>query len=127
MKNSALIRSFYLITVTILAGTAVLAQQDNSAEGRLRAANAQVLRLRAQMYTAGAGEQGSIRSQAAQALAQRQAQLESLMKTNPAAAAALAFPSDVLTDLAGAFPQSAANLEERGTWQGLLEIGRAHV
>ena len=59
MKNSALIRSFCLISVTILTSTAVLAQQDNSAEGRLRAANAQILRLRAQMYTAGAGEQGS--------------------------------------------------------------------
>ena len=107
-----------LITVSSLALCPALFAQGNSEEARLRALNAEALRLRGLLYSATANEQAQIRSQAGATFEQRQASLESLMASLPATALRLAFPVEVLSDLAAAFPQSAARLETRGTWQG---------
>ena len=109
-----------LITVSSLALCPALFAQGNSEEARLRALNAEALRLRGLLYSATASEQAQIRSQAGATFEQRQASLESLMASLPATALRLAFPVEVLSDLAAAFPQSAARLETRGTWQGQL-------
>src|SRR5712691_5556105 len=109
-----------LAALAAVSLSSIVLAQGNSEEGHLRALNAQALQLRGLLYTASANQQAGISSQAAPVLQQRQALLESLMASQPATALGLAFPADVLADLGGAFPQSAANLETRGTWQGQL-------
>jgi len=106
------------LSAVLLSST--LFAQGNSEEGRLRALNAQLLQLRGALYSAGDAQQAGIASQAGPVLQQRKALLESLMASQPATALGLAFPADVLADLGAAFPQSAASLETRGTWQGQL-------
>src|SRR6266545_1131524 len=70
--------------------------QGNSEKGRLRALNADVLRLRGLLYSASPAEQAQVRSQAAPLIEQRQNLLEALMASQPRAALQLAFPGDVL-------------------------------
>src|SRR3989442_7471705 len=120
MVKSALMHLFrigYVITAVALC-SALLAQGNE--EARLRSLNAELLRLRGLLYSASASEQGLIRSQASPVFDQRQTLLEALMSSQPLVALQLAFPADVLADLASSFPQSAAKLETRGSWQGPL-------
>jgi M6 family metalloprotease-like protein len=64
---------------------------------------------------------GSIRGQAAQALAQRAAALQTLIQEDPYAALTFAFSRDLLSDLAAKFPGSAAVLESHVTLSGTVE------
>ena len=100
-------KSYTLLAAAALTLCPALLAQGNSAEGRLRALNAQALQLRGTLASAGAGN-GAVHSQAATALAQRQTVLQGLMASQPAKALELAFPAEVVDDLAEAFPESAA-------------------
>jgi M6 family metalloprotease-like protein len=103
-----------------LALSAALFAQGNSEEARLRQLNAETLRLRGLLQAATPGQAAQLRAQGAELLAQRQPLLESLIASSPSAALELAFAADTIADLAAAFPQGAARLESRGTWQGQL-------
>jgi hypothetical protein len=105
-----------LIAATL--GSAAFAQ--NNEQALLRALNAQVLQFRGAAASADASAQSAAHSRAADALAQRQQVLQSLMASAPARALELAFPGDVLADLAATFPESASLLEERGRVSGTL-------
>jgi hypothetical protein len=100
---------------------ATLFAQGNSAEARLRVLNGQAVSLLARYQRADASGKEQARSEAARLLAERQASLHELIRENPQEALRLALPGDLLDDLRGAFPESAANLENRGKWQGTLE------
>src|SRR5438876_2777933 len=110
----------HLIILASFALAPAVFAQGNSEEGRLRGLNAEALRLRGLLHSANANEQAQIHAQGAAVLEQRQALLESLMSALPGTALQLAFSADVLSDLAGAFPQAAGRLESRGAWQGQL-------
>ena len=112
------LRTCHLITLAFVAISPALFAQGSSEEGRLRALNAEALRLRGLLQSATATEQGQIRAQAVPVFEQRQTLLESLMPSLPGTALQLSFPVEVLSDLATAFPQSAGRLETRGVWQG---------
>jgi hypothetical protein len=100
---------------------ATLFAQGNSADARLRVLNGQAVSLLARYQRGDAAGKEQVRSEAARLLAERQVSLQELMNANPREALRLAFPADVLNELRGAFPASAANLETRGKWQGTLE------
>jgi len=106
-----------LVLLSFVFSSALLAQ-GNSAEAQLRALNAETLRLRGLLQ--GTGNLAQVGTQGSPVIEQRRALLESLMASDPKAALQLAFPADVLADLANAFPASAGSLETRGAWQGTL-------
>jgi M6 family metalloprotease-like protein len=116
--------SSHRVLSALAVGLAVCAAAWGQASepGQLRALNARILQLRGALASANAGDQSAVHSQAAAALTQRQAVLQSLMASAPARALELAFPADVLADLAAAFPASASLLEQRGTWRGALYV-----
>lgn len=108
-----------------LAATAALCSclvfaQGNSEEARLQSLNGQTVRLLAQFKNGDDNGKSQARAQAAEVLAQRQQAMAALLEHNPNAALLFAFPSEVLAELAGAFPGSA--LEERGSWVGRMEV-----
>jgi M6 family metalloprotease-like protein len=111
-------RSFVIAALGSLAfGTAAFAAAGSSPrEEQVRAYNAQVLKLQSEARRAGGAKGG-----AAEVLAARAATLRALMSTDPAAAERLAFPATVLEQLEATFPGQAANLEQRGRWEGELE------
>lgn len=111
-------RSSRLALIAALAASFAYAQ--NNTQGQLRALNAQVLQLRGAIASGTASDQSAAHSQAAEALARRQQVLADLMATAPARALELAFPNDVLADLAETFPEAAGSLEQHGVWQGTL-------
>src|SRR5712691_11772610 len=109
-----------LLALAAWASISAVSAQGTSEEGPLRALNAEALRLRALLYRGAASENTATHAQAATVLTQRAALLRRLMTSQPRAALQLGFPSDVLADLAAAFPESADSIETRGTWQGTL-------
>lgn len=95
--------------------------QGESAEAKLRRLNGQAVSLLARYQSADAAGRAQARTEAAPVFTDRQASLQQVMRANPAEALRLAFPAELLTELRGAFPASAAALENRGKWQGKLE------
>lgn len=67
------------------------------------------------------GSSQNTSQEAAELISRRQAALERLIAADAAAAIALAFPQNVLDDLAARYPVSAAKLESHGTWRGPVE------
>ena len=63
----------------------------------------------------------AIQQQAAALLVRRSRALATLVRTDPDQALAAALPADVLERLRQAFPASAAELEVRGSWEGILD------
>lgn len=99
-----------------------LLAQGESADAKLRRLNGQAVSMLARYQRADAPGQAQARLEAGRLLADRQASLHEVMRSSPREALRLAFPADVLNDLRGAFPASAALLESRGRWQGQLEF-----
>ncbi len=109
------------VLTTLLAAAPALFAQGNSEAARLRSLNTDLLRLHGLLQSAAASQQAQIRSQAGAVMAQRAAALSALIASSPAEALSLAFPSDLLAELAGAFPESASLLETRGQFEGPIE------
>jgi M6 family metalloprotease-like protein len=93
--------------------------QDAKRADQVRAYNAQVLKLQAELRRSKAGVPSA---RAVEVLAARAATLRTLMATDPTAAEKLAFPATVLEQLAASFPEQASSLEQRGRWEGELEF-----
>jgi M6 family metalloprotease-like protein len=87
-----------------------------------RSLNNSLLQLHEAVQSADASEAEALRARAAAAIERRAAQLSRLIEENPAAALSMAFPPELLADLAGKFPDSAARLETQGTWEGAAEL-----
>jgi M6 family metalloprotease-like protein len=119
--TSPLRRALALAALGALACTASAAAfaQDAKRADQVRAYNAQVLKLQAELRRAKAGTPSA---RAAEVLAARAATLRTLMATDPTAAEKLAFPATVLEQLAASFPELAGSLEQRGRWEGELEF-----
>jgi len=113
-------RALALIALGALACTASATAfgQDARRADQVRAYNAQVLKLQAELRRANAGAPST---RAAEVLAARAATLRTLMATDPTAAEKLAFPATVLEQLAASFPEQVVSLEKRGRWEGELE------
>jgi hypothetical protein len=119
--TSPLRRALALAALGALACTASAAAfaQDAKRADQVRAYNAQVLKLQAELRRSKAGAPSA---RAAEVLAARAATLRTLMATDPTAAEKLAFPATVLEQLAASFPELAGSLEQRGRWEGELEF-----
>ena len=106
-----------LITVLAAWAPSAVAQSSPQAD-QLRSYNAQVLALE----SAAPDVHGAATDvMATKLLALRAKSMQTLIVENPAEALALAFPADVLADLAASFPEHRGYLEQRGAWQGELE------
>lgn len=105
------------VWLTLLTAAAAIAQPGAPAN-EVRSLNAQVLQLQEAVKRAAPAEAAQIRSQAGAVLMRRAAALQALIAQNPAEALGLAFASNVLAELASLFPQSAAALEQQGSWEG---------
>ncbi len=112
---SAFARSFLsiLLPISALAGPA---------DERVRELNAQVLTLQAQAQSQASTISPASAPGANAAFAERARELSALIVSDPTAAATVAFPSEVLVALGRAFPLERSLLEERGGWQGELEV-----
>ena len=100
-----------LLPMTALAGPA---------DERVRELNAQVLTLQAQAQVSTIDPASAPSANAA--FAERARELSALIVSDPTAAATVAFPSEVLAALGRTFTGERALLEERGGWQGELEV-----
>jgi M6 family metalloprotease-like protein len=108
-----------LALVLALAATLhpALAASGGSAQAdAVRAYNARVLQLQADARRGSTAAATSVGALQGRAIA-----LQRLMESDPAAAAALAFPQSVLESLVASFPEAQGNLEQRGRWSGELE------
>ena len=119
--TSPLRRALALAALGALACTASAAAfaQDAKRADQVRAYNAQVLKLQAELRRSKAGVPSA---RAVEVLTARAATLRTLMATDPTAAEKLAFPATVLEQLAASFPELAGSLEQRGRWEGELEF-----
>jgi len=96
------------------------AQRNSGNNAGVNALNNQLLQAYAQLQSSPAAA-GSIRAQAAALFQQRASALASLIEQEPGEALRLAFPDDVLSELASAFPASRSQLEAHGQWEGPIE------
>ena len=95
--------------------------QQNDGAGSVRSMNNELLQLYAELQSSPGGGVGAMRQQAAALIEQRVSALASLIEQDPAEALRLAFPADVVSDLASAFPGARRQLETHGTWEGPIE------
>jgi M6 family metalloprotease-like protein len=114
--TTALVAGLAMWLVWSLTGTA---QQDGGA-GRVRSMNGQVLRLYNELES-GTVAPAVARAQADAIIQQRARDLSALIERDPAEALRVAFPADVLSDLATAFPAARRQLESHETWEGAIE------
>src|SRR5438034_4793550 len=120
-KDSFRISFGIFITIAIyVAVVPNLTAQNDPSTSRLRSLNNQLLTMYGRLLSSPAGDASALRSQAATVIEQRAAILGNMIQTDPAKALGLAFSQDLLANLAGAFPQSASQLESAGTWEGQL-------
>jgi hypothetical protein len=103
-----------------LTAIGVLAQTTAQSE-RVRELNAQVLQLQAAVQTAKSSQQAVLAGERSSVFDQRLNALTMLIEQDPGQALRLAFPPDLLEELAAAFPQQKAKLESHGQWQGPVE------
>ena len=88
----------------------------------LRQWNNALLRLQDRLPAGvSAAQSPLIQQQAAALLVRRGQALAALIRSNPDQAPAVALPADVLERLRQAFPAAAAELEVRGSWEGVLD------
>jgi len=106
--------------IAACAAAATASAQPSARADQVRAYNAQVLTLQAELRRAGTAAPSNGR--AAEVLSARAAALRALMATDPGAAEKLAFPATVLEQLAASFPEQTADLEQRGRWEGEFEF-----
>ena len=113
------------IAAALLCAIALLCAMSGSAQqttggGRVRELNNQLLQAYAELQSSPTVA-GSIRAQAAALFQQRAGALASLIEQNPEEALRLAFPADLLSELAAAFPGARPHLESHGRWEGPIE------
>jgi M6 family metalloprotease-like protein len=109
----------YLLCGLLACTSALGAEPERVAQAR--SLNNSLLQLHEAVRNAGTSEAAALRARAAAVIERRAAHLSALIEENPAAALSMAFPPELLADLAGKFPDSAGRLESYGTWQGLIE------
>ena len=99
-------------------------QQPTDRKVQVRNLNNQLLEVYTRLLSlpGGASAAAIERSHAASVIKERAAALQSLIREEPEQALLLAFPQDLLTELAEAFPQSAADLETAGEWEGTMSV-----
>lgn len=119
------------VTAAVLAGGVLLtsmllvsAQQQNNRGARVRGMNSQLLQLHA-LAQSDARTGVALRAQVAELVQQRRNDLAALIEQDPAEALRVAFPSDVVSDVASSFPGARALLESHGNWEGPIEYSVA--
>lgn len=113
---------FALILSLCLLDTTPALQSPGKADGaRLRGLNGSLLRLVSQFRQTAPENAGALREQIRSLSRQRREVLEALIQERAAEAASLAFPEALAGELAALVPESAADLETYGSWQGTVE------
>ena len=119
LRVSALLLSAVLLMTAV---TPLLGAPQNVTVDDLRQWNNALLRLQDRLPAGvSAAQSPAIQQQAAALLVQRGQALAALVRTDPDQALAAALPADVLEKLREAFPAAAAELEVRGSWEGILD------
>jgi M6 family metalloprotease-like protein len=84
----------------------------------VRSLNGEALRLQSE---ARRSKSADVETRAGRSLERRNRALRELIERDPAAAAAIALPAEVLQQLGQTFPTQKASLEQRGAWDGEVE------
>jgi M6 family metalloprotease-like protein len=113
------------ITVLLAVGASLFVGNMASARQRatadhVRSMNNQMLQLHAQAL-ATTGSMATLQAQATGVTQKRIEALSALIADDPDEALRLAFPPDVLSELASSFPESRRRLESHGRWEGPTE------
>lgn len=98
-------------------------QAPGMSEGlQLRGFNGDLLKLVSQLRRAPEQEVAQLHEEIRTLANRRLAALQSLMQQNPEEALSLAFPENLLRELKPLIPETAAQLESHGFWQGRAEV-----
>ena len=95
--------------------------QESDGANRVRGLSGQALQVHAQLQDGAGARSASLRSQLEALLQDRGATLAALAESHPAEALRLAWPEDLVADIAAGVPAARAQLESRGVWQGPIE------
>jgi M6 family metalloprotease-like protein len=110
------------LALTLLFASATVSQAEpKDKSDAVRELNTEVVKLFGQVKKAKKAEAANIRAMGNAAIKSRASALNELFEDNPKEAMSLAFSKDLLADIALAFPDSASELEEHGSWQGPAE------
>jgi hypothetical protein len=107
-----------ILPLVALAASGALAQTQLES---VRGMNAEVLQLHSLAQGTEASQRPALSSEKRAVFGQRSAELSALIEQNPKQALRMAFPPDLVEELATLFPDEQANLESHGEWQGPVE------
>ncbi len=96
--------------------------QDTGPQNALPGLNNALLQLYSQTLGASPAQAAAARREAEEVISDRALALEALIAEDPAQALAVGFSTDLLEDLRNAFPDSAPQLEQRGSFTGIFEV-----
>ena len=116
-----------IVALTLMLASVPMLRADHVEDveqeiAQLRGLNTALLKILGQAQVASSDDSTILNSRAAEVIADRAVALEDLIGSSPQDAESLAFPLDILAQFAAAFPSLASSLEERGEWQGTMEI-----
>src|SRR5262249_14854273 len=114
-------RFSFLAGLLVLGQYAIPSSGQMDAEARARGLSNDLLRLHSDFRSGSPRVVAAQRSHAALLIEQRAEAYQTLIRTSPRQALALAFSPKTLAELSAAFPESAAKLESYGTWRGSIE------
>lgn len=112
-------RSYAYLLAIILFAIPASAQ---SVQGQLNGLSNALLQLYTNTLGSSPAEAAEARRRAVDVIEERAVALTALIESDPEAALAAGFSSDLLEKLAGAFPASAGSLEARGSVSGTYEV-----
>lgn len=108
------------LAVALLFASALGAEQSDRSKTVTRLNN-EILRVYSRSVRGG-GDTSALRQQAQELLQEREEALAALVDESPDAALDSALPPEVASEVARAFPESAARVERHGSLIGVLEI-----
>ena len=108
------------LAVALLFASALGAEQSDRGKTVTRLNN-EILRVYSRSVRGG-GDTSALRQQAQELLQEREEALAALVDESPDAALDSALPPEVASEVARAFPESAARIERHGSLIGVLEI-----
>lgn len=123
-QPSVLLIAHGVFVFSLLAGVgqAQPEQRPPSPGQRVRDFNNQLLDVFSRLQSSPAADAPGLKDRAAGIIQERAVAFQELIQQTPSEAAGLAFAGDALANLAAAFPDSAAQLESIGQWEGDLEF-----
>ena len=113
------------IAVCLMAGACIAGAQTEARTNRAQALlrlNNELLGVQARMQEAAPESLETLRREGGAILRARASGLSALIQEDPTRALSLAFPPELLQNLAATFSEDSSSLESHGTWQGPIQI-----